>query len=151
MISSALGGGMSSRLFQRVREELGLAYSVFTFQSFYSRAGVSGVYLGTRPATAGKAAEAVREEMARVAREGLGLEELDQTKQQLKGQIMLSLESTGSRLYRLAGFALHEEPFLTLDEVLNKLDAVTSQEVAEAAANFFDPQRLLLLSLGPSR
>jgi len=88
--------------------------------------------------------------LSRVAGESLPLEELDQTKQQLKGQIMLSLESTGSRLYRLAGFALHEEPFLTLDEVLKKLDAVTPEEVAEAAGDFFDPERLLLLSLGPS-
>lgn len=150
LISSAMGGGMSSRLFQRVREELALAYSVFTFQSFYSQAGISGVYVGTRPATAGKAAEAVREELGRVAGEGLPLEELEQTKQQLKGQIMLSLESTGSRLYRLAGFALHEEPFLTLDEVLKKLDAVSSEEVAAAAGDFFDPDKLLLLSLGPS-
>jgi predicted Zn-dependent peptidase len=150
VISSALGGGMSSRLFQRVREELGLAYAVFTFQSFYSRAGISGVYVGTRPATAGKAAEAVREELQRLSGESLPEEELNQTKQQLKGQIMLSLESTGSRLYRLAGFALHEEPFLTLDEVLKKLDAVTAEEVSEAARDFFDPERLLLLSLGPS-
>jgi len=141
---------MSSRLFQRVREELGLAYAVFTFQSFYSRAGVSGVYVGTRPATAARAAEAVREELQRLSGESLPEEELNQTKQQLKGQIMLSLESTGSRLYRLAGFALHEEPFLTLDEVLRKLDAVTAEEVSEAARDFFDPERLLLLSLGPS-
>jgi predicted Zn-dependent peptidase len=150
IISSALGGGMSSRLFQRVREELGLAYAVFTFQSFYSRGGVSGVYLGTRPATAEKAAEAVREELERVARDGLPPEELEQTKQQLKGQIMLSLESTGSRLYRLASFALHNEPFLTLDQVLKKLERVTSQQVSEAAKDFFDPKGLLLLSLGPS-
>ena len=151
LISSALGGGMSSRLFQRVREELALAYAVFTFQAFYSLGGVSGVYVGTRPATAGKAAEAVREELATVANEGLPMEELEQTKQQLKGQIMLSLESTGSRLYRLAGFALHEEPFLTLDEVLRELDAVTGEGVAEAARDFFDPEGLLLLSLGPAR
>jgi predicted Zn-dependent peptidase len=151
IISSAMGGGMSSRLFQRIREELALAYSVFAFQSFYTRAGISGVYLGTRPATARKAAEAVRRELTRVALEGLPDEELEQTIQQLKGQIMLSLESTGSRLFRLASFALHREPFLTLDEVLRKLDAVTSVEVTDAAREFFDPEKLLLLSLGPSR
>ena len=140
---------MSSRLFQRIREELALAYSVFTFQSFYSRGGVSGVYVGTRPSTADTAAEAVREELARVFSESLSGEELEQTKQQLKGQIMLSLESTGSRLYRLASFALHEEPFLSLDEVLKKLDDVGPEDIAEAAT-FFDPQRLLLLKLGPA-
>jgi len=148
LISSALGGGMSSRLFQRIREELALAYSVFTFQSFYSRGGISGVYVGTRPSTAKKAAEAVRDELARVASDSLSPEELEQTKQQLKGQIMLSLESTGARLYRLAGFALHEEAFLSLDQVLKKLDGVSPEDVA-AAAEFFDPERLLLLSLGP--
>jgi predicted Zn-dependent peptidase len=150
IISSALGGGMSSRLFQRIREELGLAYGVFTFQSFYSRAGVSGVYVGTRPASAATAVEVVREELARVAQEGIPEQELEQTKQQLKGQIMLSLESTGSRLYRLASFALHNEPFLTLDQVLKKLDGVTQEAVAEAARDFFHPDRLLLLSLGPT-
>ncbi len=149
LLSSALGGGMSSRLFQRVREELALAYAVFTFQSFYSLAGISGVYLGTRPASAEQAVDAVRQELARVASEGLGATELEQTKQQVKGQIMLSLESTGSRLYRLAGFALHDEPFLTLDEVLKRLDAVTEAEVMEVAARYFSPEALLLLRLGP--
>ena len=140
---------MSSRLFQRIREELGLAYSVFTFQSFYSRGGVSGVYVGTRPSSAGKAAEAVREELLRVAEGALSPEELEQGKQQLKGQIMLSLESTGARMYRLASFALHQEPFLTLDQVLRKLEEVGEAEAAEAAA-FFHPGGQLLLKLGPS-
>ncbi len=114
---------MSSRLFQRVREELGLCYTVFTFHSFYRRAGVVGVYVGTRPATADAAAEAVREELLDVAANGLEESELERTKQQVKGQIMLSLESTSSRLYRLASFALHEEPFLDLDGLLTKIDA----------------------------
>ena len=140
---------MSSRLFQRIREEMGLAYSVFTFQSFYSMGGITGVYLGTRPATAEKAAEAVRGELAAVASEGLSPQEVSQTKQQLKGQVMLSLESTGARLFRLARFALHEEPFLSLDEVLKMLDDVSVQGVAEAAGAFFDPEEMLQLSLGP--
>jgi predicted Zn-dependent peptidase len=149
LLSSALGGGMSSRLFQRIREELGLAYSVFTFQSFYSRAGISGVYVGTRPSSAEKAADAVREELARVAEKSLTPDELEQTKQQLKGQIMLSLESTGSRLYRLASFALHQEDFLTLDQVLRKLESVGEAEVAQAAA-YSNPENQLLLKLGPT-
>jgi predicted Zn-dependent peptidase len=150
LLSSALGGGMSSRLFQRVREELALAYAVFTFQSFYSLAGISGVYVGTRPATAEKAVEAVRAELERVALEGLPGEELAQTKDQVKGQIMLSLESTVARLYRLAGFALHREPFTTLDELLAKVDAVTGEDVAGVAAQHFRPDEHLLLRLGPS-
>ena len=149
LISSALGGGMSSRLFQRVREELALAYTVYSFQSFYALAGLTGVYVGTRPSWEERAVEAVREELARVAREGLVGEELEQTKRQVKGQIMLSLESTGARLYRLAGFALYQEPFLDLDELLSRIDAVPAEEVAAAAATFYDPDRQLLLRLGP--
>ena len=111
LLAAAMGGGMSSRLFRRIREELGLAYSVYTFQSFYSRAGVSGIYAGTRHDGAGQVIDAIREELATLAREGLPREDLVQVKSQVKGQIMLSLESPGARLYRLAGFALHQEPF----------------------------------------
>ena len=149
LLSSALGGGMSSRLFQRVREELGLAYAVFSFQSFYALAGLTGVYVGTRPSWEERAVKVVREELARIARDGLPRDELEQIKQQVKGQIMLSLESTGARLYRLAGFALYEEPYLDLDELLGRIDAVTLDEVAAAAAEFYDPDRQLLLRLGP--
>jgi predicted Zn-dependent peptidase len=149
LLSCALGGGMSSRLFQRVREELALAYTVYSFQSFYALAGLVGVYVGTRPSWEERAVEAVRAELARVAREGLPEDELDQTKRQVKGQIMLSLESTGARLYRLAGFALYEEPYLDLDQLLARIDAVTGEEVAAAAAEFYDPDRQLLLRLGP--
>lgn len=149
LLFQALGGGMGSRLFQRVREELGLAYSVYTFQSFYSLAGAGGVYVGTRPDWRSRAVEAIRAELEDVARRGLEPLELEETKSQVKGQIMLSLESTRSRLFRLAGFALHEEPFRTLDEVLERIDDVTPEEVAGVAAEFADPRRHLVLSLGP--
>jgi len=149
LLSLAMGGGMSSRLFQRVREELALVYAVFTFQSFYTRAGISGVYLGTRPNTADKAAAAVREELDRVAHDGMSDLDLEKIKQQMKGQIMLSLESPGARLFRLASFALHEEPFLTLDELLETIDGVTVEAIAEAAEQFFSPEDQFLLRLGP--
>ena len=149
LLSSALGGGMSSRLFQKVREELGLCYSVFTYQSFYRAAGVTGVYVGTRPATADKAVAAVREELGRAAAEGLSSSDLERIKKQVKGQVMLSLESTGARLHRLASFALHEEPFLGLDDLLARIDAVTEADVRRVAARFFDPERHLELRLGP--
>ncbi len=149
LLSAAMGGGMSSRLFQRVREELALAYTVYTFQSFYSRAGISGVYVGTRPEWGQRAVDAIRDELSRVATDGLPSGELEQTKSQVKGQIMLSLESTGSRLYRLAGFALHDEPFLTLDELLARIDDVTVGDVADVAGEFFAPDRQYVLRLGP--
>jgi predicted Zn-dependent peptidase len=150
LVSQAFGGGMSSRLFQRIREELGLAYTVFSFQSFYGRAGLAGVYLGTRPAWQEKAEAALRKEYGRLARNGLAPDELEQTRRQVKGQIMLSLESTSARLYRLAGFALHGEPWLDLDDLLSRVDAVTAAEVAEAAALGYDPERQCTLRLGPA-
>jgi len=150
LLSSAFGGGMSSRLFQRVREELGLAYAVYSFQSFYSDTGQVGVYVGTRPEWADRAVEVVREELRKVAREGLTAQELDDAKGQVKGQLMLSLESSGARLHRLAGFALYDEPFLTLDELIARVEAVTLDQVAEVAAEFLDPERQVVLRLGPA-
>lgn len=149
LLNTAFGGGMSSRLFQRVREELALAYTVYSFQSFFSRRGAAGVYVGTRPDWDERAIQAIRTEYRRLAGDGLSESELAQTKQQVKGQIMLSLESTGARLYRLASFALHDEPYLSLDEVLARVDAVTGDEVREVASEFFAPDRQLVVRLGP--
>lgn len=149
LLTSAFGGGMSSRLFQRVREELGLAYAVYAFQSFYQGGGVAGVYVGTRHEWAERAVEVVREEYRRLAAQGLTGEELADAKSQLKGSLVLSLESTGARLHRLAGYALYEEPYLTLDELTARIDAVSGDEVAEVAAEFFRPGRQTLARLGP--
>jgi predicted Zn-dependent peptidase len=151
LLSALMGGGMSSRLFQRVREELGLCYSIFTFQSFYSRAGISGVYVGTRPDGAERAEDEIRAEFGRLVREGLTETELRETKDQVKGQVMLSLESTSSRLYRLAGFALYDQPRLTLDALLDRIESVTMDEVMEAAERWFHPDRQTVLRLGPGR
>ena len=92
LINTLLGGGMSSRLFQRVREELGLAYSVYTFQSFHVDSGTHGVYLGTSPVNAELAIEAVRGELARLVRDGIPDPEIAMGKQQVKGQITLAME-----------------------------------------------------------
>ena len=150
LLSAALGGGMSSRLFQKVREELGLCYSVFTYQSFYGSSGVIGVYVGTRPANADAAAAAVRSELDRVVSEGLGAIDLARIKQQVSGQVMLSLESTGARLHRLASFALHDEPFRTLDDVLARIEAVTEDDIVRVAQRHYDPSGHLELRLGPA-
>jgi predicted Zn-dependent peptidase len=149
LLSNAFGGGMSSRLFQRVREELGLAYSVFSYQSFYADAGVSGVYVGTRPEWADRAEEVVGEELGRVARDGVTAEELADAKGQIKGQVVLSLESSSARLHRLAGTELYGEPFRTLDEITALVDAVTLDEVAGLSAEYYRPDRQTILRLGP--
>jgi predicted Zn-dependent peptidase len=149
LLSTLLGGGMSSRLFQRVREELGLAYSVYTFQSFHADVGMHGVYVGTGPETARDALEAIRTELADVAERGLPEAELAMGKSQLKGQITLSLESVTSRMYRCAGVELYGEPYRSLDEMLALIDAVTPDDVAGVARDFFAPERQTVVSLGP--
>jgi len=149
LVSTLLGGGMSSRLFQRVREELGLAYSVYTFQSLHHDAGIHGVYVGTAPETAGLAAEAIREELARVAAEGIPDDELAAGKNQLKGQITLSLESVSSRMYRAAGVELYDEEFRSLDEVLALIDSIDRESVLAVCRDFFAPDLQTVVSLGP--
>src|SRR5438046_2870068 len=118
MIGMLLGGGMSSRLFQRVREELGLAYSVYSFQSFHEDAGTHGVYVGTTPETARAAVDAINDELEKLSSSGLSEEDLVAGKSQLKGQITLSLESPTSRMYRAAGVELYGGTYKKVDEVL---------------------------------
>lgn len=148
LASLVLGGGMSSRLFQRVREELGLAYSVYSFQSFYSDTGVVGVYVATSPETAARALEEIERELARLAREGLSHGELEAGKNQLKGQLTLSLESPASRMYRVAASELYGEPFEPLDAELARVDSVTTDEIAEVCGTFLSPGRQTVLVLG---
>jgi predicted Zn-dependent peptidase len=149
LLSALLGGGMSSRLFQRVREELGLAYAVYTFQSFHADVGMHGVYVGTGQETARQALDAINAELATIAASGLPDDELAMGKSQLKGQVTLSLESVTSRMYRCAGVELYGEPYRTLDEMLALIDAVTSEEIAAVAREFFAPERQTVVSLGP--
>jgi predicted Zn-dependent peptidase len=149
VLANVFGGGMSSRLFQRVREELGLAYAIYAFTSFYRHMGVAGVYVGTQPRTAARAAAAIREEFARLAREGLSAAALAEAKQQTQGQLMLSLESPSARMYRLAGFPVYGEPYQSLDQVLAAVAGLTVDEVAAVAAEFFAPERPTVVWLGP--
>jgi predicted Zn-dependent peptidase len=151
ILTNIFGGGMSSRLFQRIREELGLAYGIFAYKHFYQSSGQLGVYVGTQPSTADRAIEAIREEYARISREGLPVAELTNGKQQLKGQIMLSLESPAARMARLAGFILHDDHYRPLDEMLAEIDGITGEEVAAVADEFFAPERQTVVQLGPEK
>ena len=135
---------------QRIREELGLAYAVYSFQSFYRHSGVTGVYVGTHPSTADQAVEAISQELGRLARDGLGSTSLAEAKQQVRGQVTLSLESPSARMHRLAGFSLNDEPFRTIDQTLRNIDAVTADQVADVAAEFLAPDRQTTVWLGPN-
>ncbi len=149
LLSTALGGGMSSRLFQRVREELGLAYAVYSFHTFYRDGGMVGVYAGTRPDGADRTEAVICEELTRIAREGLPADELDDVKGQVKGQLVLSLESSGTRLHRLAGTELYGEPLLPVEEIMRRVDAVTTAEIAALADEYLTPEGQTVLRLGP--
>ncbi len=149
VLANVFGGGMSSRLFQRIREELGLAYAIYAFTSFYRQVGVTGVYVGTQPKTAAQAAAAIREEYAKLAREGLSGAALAEAKQQTQGQLMLSLEGPSARMYRLAGFPVYGEPYESLDQVLAIVAGLTADDVAAVAAEFLDPERQTVVWLGP--
>jgi len=150
ILTNVFGGGMSSRLFQRVREELGLAYAVFGYKHFYQSSGQLGVYVGAQTSTADQAMDAIRAEYDRIAREGLPAGELAHGKQQLKGQIMLSLESPMARMGRLAGFVLHDDRYRPLDEMLAEIDEVSRDDIAAVAAEFFPAERQTVVRLGPS-
>ncbi len=149
VLANVFGGGMSSRLFQRIREELGLAYAVYAYTAFYRGMGTLGTYVGTQPKTAARAAEAIRAEYARLAREGLADDVLAEAKRQTMGQLVLGLESPTARMYRLAGAPLYGEPYRSLDDVLATVERLTPNEVGQVAAEFFDPARQTVVWLGP--
>lgn len=150
MLVNAFGGGMSSRLFQRIREDLGLAYAVYAFHQFFRSAGQVGVYVGTQPGTADQATEAILDEFRLLSAEGLPRAEADDARRQLKGQVMLALESPQSRMNRLASAVLHGEPYRPLDRVLEEIDAVTMETLAAVAAEYFAPERQTVMRLGPA-
>lgn len=150
VVSTLFGSGMSSRLFQRVREEMGLAYAVYGYQSLYSDVGIHGVYVGTAPQTAKKARDAVMDEMKRLVDHGVGEEELALGRQQLVGQFLLSLESAGSRMQRAASCELYGEPFRSVDEVIQRIESVTVADALAVAQKWFAPERQTVLTLGPA-
>jgi predicted Zn-dependent peptidase len=150
LVNALFGGGMSSRLFQTVREELGLAYSVHSFQSFHATAGTQGIYLGCAPERAEEALSAVRSELALLQVAGLTAEELAMGKQQFMAQNPLSRERVSAGLSRPAAVELFDEPYRPLDEVLARVDAITAGEVAAVCRDFYGVDQQTLVRLGPA-
>jgi predicted Zn-dependent peptidase len=148
VLNTALGGGTSSRLFQEVRERRGLAYSVFSFASHHHDAGLVGVSVGCLPGKLDAVLATVRAELARVAAEGITEEELVRGKGQLRGGLVLGLEDSGSRMSRIGKAELVYDELLSLDDVLERVDAVTRDEVAELAAELFGQPEILAV-VGP--
>lgn len=148
VLSAALGGGMSSRLFQRIREERGLAYSVYSFHAAYSDTGMFGVYAGCQPAKADEVLSLMREELAAVVRDGLSDGEIERGKGQARGGMVLGLEDSASRMTRIGKAELATGEVLTVDAVLERIEAVTADDVAQAAVELFARPQCLAV-VGP--
>ncbi|MFF5259401.1 M16 family metallopeptidase [Actinomadura viridis] len=146
VLNAALGGGMSSRLFQEIRERRGLAYSVYSYTSQYADTGVFGVYAGCQPGKVDEVLSICRDEIARVAEDGVEGEELERGKGQLRGAMVLGLEDSGSRMSRIGKSELVYESLLPVDEVLGRIDAVTPDDVRDVArAVLAAPQALTVI------
>ena len=150
VLNTALGGGTSSRLFQEVRELRGLAYSVYSFATHHADAGVVGVSVGCLPGKYDAVLETVRNELAKVAADGLTAEEVERGKGQLKGGLVLGLEDSGSRMSRIGKAELVHDELLTIDEVVARIEAVTVEDVAALAEELFTQPELLAV-VGPAR
>jgi predicted Zn-dependent peptidase len=148
VLNAALGGGMSSRLFQEVREKRGLAYSVYSFSSQHADSGIWGVYAGCLPAKADEVLSICREEIAKVVSGGLTDDELNRGKGQLRGSIVLGLEDPSSRMSRLGKAELVYPRLEPVDEILASIDAVTHDDVREVAAAVLDQPKALAV-VGP--
>ncbi len=148
LLNLILGGGISSRLFQNIRERQGLAYSIFSELSPYTDSGVLAVYAGTSQKSATKVIRSVVEEFRRIGQQAVSAEELRRAKDHLKGSLMLSLESTSSRMSNLARQAMYFDRFLSLDEMLSSIEAVTCEELLDTARYFFEPRQVAATVLG---
>jgi predicted Zn-dependent peptidase len=148
VLNTALGGGTSSRMFQEVREQRGLAYSVYSFATHHADAGVVGVAVGCLPGKYDAVLETVRAELAKVAEHGLTEEEVERGKGQLKGGLVLGLEDSGSRMSRIGKAELVHDDLLTIDEVVARIEAVTLDDVSLLAKELFTQPELLAV-VGP--
>ncbi|HET6909342.1 MAG TPA: pitrilysin family protein [Mycobacteriales bacterium] len=148
VLNAAFGGGMSSRLFQEVREKRGLAYSVYSFTSHYSDTGIFGIYAGCHPGRARDVLELCREQLGIAATSGLTAEELERGKGQMRGGLVLGLEDTGSRMSRLGKSELVYGELMPVDEILARIDEVTIDDISALAIALLD-QPMALAAIGP--
>jgi predicted Zn-dependent peptidase len=149
VLEGVLGGTSSSRLFQEVRERRGLAYSIFTFSNLFAHGGEVGLYLGTRPENLHEALAVVAGELARFVEDPATPQELDRSRENLKGRIVIGLESTGARMSRLGASLLGELPLLSVSELIDRLDAVTIDELRTLAGELLVPGGLSVAAVGP--
>jgi predicted Zn-dependent peptidase len=149
VLDTLFGGTSSSRLFQEVRERRGLAYSVYSFTSAYQDTGQVGLYVGTRPENLGEAMGVVGRELERLREDPGSAEEVERAKENLKGRVVLALESTGARMNRLGSEVLAGEPLLSIDELVERIEAVTRQDLEALVEELWAPEKLTTAGIGP--
>jgi predicted Zn-dependent peptidase len=149
LLDAIAGGSASSRLFQEIREKRGMAYSVYTYSSQYGDTGQVGLYVGTREENLAECVEIAVRELSDIASGNVRPDELARAKENLKGRILLSLESTSARMTRLGRPTVTDTPLLSPEAVVKRLEAVTAAEVAEVAEAVFAPSRLSAAGIGP--
>ncbi|GAV31312.1 predicted Zn-dependent peptidases [Coriobacteriaceae bacterium EMTCatB1] len=145
VLDGIFGGGMASRLFQEIREKRGLAYAVYSYHTLFLETGEFVVYAGTRPENAREVVKIVTEEAARLAADGVSEDELDRVRRHVKGQLVLSLESTRSRMTRIGKSAVTDTELLSIDELIAKIDAVTAEDVHQLARRLFEQPKTLAM------
>lgn len=150
LISTLLGGGMSSRLFQRVREQEGLAYSVYTYNDSYRDTGLFCASMSVHPTQGRRALQLTLEEFDRVTRDLVPADELESTKAQLRGNILLGLESTPNQMSRLARAELYAGRYVPVEELLEEVERITAEDVRRVAREILSRERLSLVALGAS-
>lgn len=148
VLSAAFGGGMSSRLFQEIRERRGLAYAVFSYPASYADTGFFGIYAGCQPAKVDEVLAICRDELARVVDGGITAAELERGKGQVRGAFVLGQEDTGSRMSRLGKSELVDDELRSVGETISRIDAVTLEDVRAVAADVLDGPRTLAV-VGP--
>jgi predicted Zn-dependent peptidase len=150
LLDAILGGSASSRLFQEIREKRGMAYAVYSFVSQYTDTGQIGVYLGTREDNLAEALAITADQIADIAGGNLPARELERAKENLKGRILLSMESTSTRMNRLGKTLISDSELLSLDRIVAEIDAVDSESVCSLAAALLESERLSAAGIGPS-
>src|SRR3989475_10514344 len=148
ILNTLLGGGMSSRLFQNIRERQGLAYAIYSDLNPYRDTGCLSVYAGTSRESAGKVVQSIVSEFRKLKSETVPAEELRRGKDQLKGSLMLYLESSTARMSNLARQGMYIDRFYTLDQLIENIEGVTAEELKELAEQFFHTDSIAVTVLG---
>jgi predicted Zn-dependent peptidase len=151
LLDAILGGGMSSRLFQHIRERYGFAYSVYSFIDLLSTTGVFGLYIGCDPGRVRQSLELLQTELTRLYKQGVKQEELEMIKTQTKGGLILGLEGSSARMRRIGENEIYSAAHLTPEQVVKKIEKLQRRDLAELIEKYLDPARFSTVLIAPEK